>query len=186
MTTMTTTAAPTSTDRHRLARYASPTLLAIGIVAIASGFGLLAVHDAGLVQILVGTYLICSGVGQLPVPFGSHIGSSRVLALLAADVYVILGTLCFNKQLSTPPLIALWIGLAMIFRGLTWQNATLMNKDMPARGLQGLAGLAVLLSGDLIVGSRPDSPAAVALLTGCVLIVTGALEVITAFRVRRT
>lgn len=175
--------APTAPP-HRLAHYAWPALLAIGILAVAVGFALLVAPD-GLVPILLGGYLILSGIGQLPVPFGTHLGSSRVLALLAADGYVIFGTLCLNKGFATPALIALWTALAMIVRGLTWQNATLMNKGMPSRALQGLAGLAVLLCGDLILAVRPDSPAALAILAGPVLIVSGALETVTALGVRR-
>ncbi|MEB3021734.1 hypothetical protein [[Mycobacterium] crassicus] len=139
-----------------------------------------------LVPALLGGYLILSGIGQLPVPFGSHLGSSRVLALLAADGYVIFGTLCLNKAFMAPALIALWTALAMIVRGLTWQNATLMNKAMPSHGLQGLAGLVVLLCGNLILAVRPATPAALAMLAGPVLMLVGALEIITAIGVRRS
>ncbi|MBS9534453.1 hypothetical protein KIH27_12740 [Mycobacterium sp. M1] len=177
-------APPAPHGAHHLARYAWPALLSTGIAALAAGFALLALRDTGLAPAILGGYLILSGIGQLPVPFATHLGSSRVLALLAADGYVIFGTLCLNKHLGTPALVALWAGLAMIIRGLTWQNATLMNKAMPVRGLQGLAGLAVLLSGDLILGVRPDSPAGLSMIAGPVLILTGALEAVTAIRLR--
>lgn len=171
--------------QHRLARYAWPALLSIGILAVAVGISLLVVPER-LVPALLGGYLILSGIGQLPVPFGSHLGSSRVLALLAADGYVIFGTLCLNKAFMAPALIALWTALAMIVRGLTWQNATLMNKAMPSHGLQGLAGLVVLLCGNLILAVRPATPAALAMLAGPVLMLVGALEIITAIGVRRS
>ncbi|MEB3070998.1 hypothetical protein [[Mycobacterium] vasticus] len=170
---------------HRLARYAWAALLSIGILAVAVGSALLVVPE-GLVPALLGGYLILSGIGQLPVPFGSHLGNSRVLALLAADGYVIFGTLCLNEAFMAPALIALWTALAMIVRGLTWQNATLMNKAMPSHGLQGLAGLVVLLCGNLLLAVRPDAPAALAMLAGPVLMLVGALEIITAIGVRRS
>lgn len=169
---------------HQLVRYAAPSLFGVGMAAVAIGAALLAVPNKGLTSVLIGTYLTLSGIGQLPIAFGTHIGSGKVLALLASDVYIIMGMFCFNKELSTQLLITLWIGVAMVLRGLTWQNATLLDKNMPARGLQGLAGLAVLLSGDLIIGAKPHSFATLALLAGLALIFTGTLEVITAFRIR--
>lgn len=170
---------------HQLARYAWPALLIVGITAVAVGFTLL-VAPAGLAPVLLGSYLILSGIGQLPVPFGTHLDSSRALALLAADGYIIFGTLCLNKGFAAPALVALWVALAMTVRGLTWQNATLMNRAMPSHGLQGLAGLVVLLCGNLILAVRPDTAAALAMLAGPVLMVAGALEIITAIGVRRS
>ncbi|WP_230464758.1 DUF308 domain-containing protein [Nocardia seriolae] len=57
---------------------------------------------------------------------------------------------------------------------------------MPSRGWQIFFGIVVAIGGGVLVWAPFDSIAVLALTAGCALIVIGLLEMITAFRVRRS
>jgi uncharacterized membrane protein HdeD (DUF308 family) len=172
---------------HQLARSTWQLLLLTGIVTVALGVLALAWPGTTLVVagVLFGTYLVVSGIGYVLAAFGTHAGAvMRVLTLLGGILSVVLGIFCFRDRLESILLLALWIGIGWLFRGMTLLAAALSFDHLPARGWQALSGLIIVIGGGVLIVSPFDSIAILTLVAGWWLIVIGIVDVITAFQVR--
>jgi uncharacterized membrane protein HdeD (DUF308 family) len=162
-------------------------LLLIGILTLALGIIVLAWPGKTLVVagVLFGIYLVVSGVGYVFAAFGAHAGAvMRLLTLLGGILSVVLGFFCFRDKLESILLLALWIGIGWLFRGMTLLAAALSFDHLPARGWQVLSGLIIVIGGGVLIVSPFDSIAILTLVAGCWLIAIGIVDVISAFQVR--
>jgi uncharacterized membrane protein HdeD (DUF308 family) len=133
-----------------------------------------------------GAYLIISGILQLVFSFGTHAsGSARVLAFISGALSVILGVFCFRSALQSIVLLALWIGIGWMFRGIALVVAAASDPAMPARGWQIALGVLNALAGVVLIVSPLESTLVLAVLGGITLIVLGVTEAVTAFGLRR-
>ena len=172
---------------HQLARNTWQLLLLIGILGVALGVIVLAWPGKTLVVagVLFGIYLVVSGVGYVFAAFGTHAGAAmRVLAFLTGVVSLVLGFFCFRDKLESILLLALWIGIGWLFRGVTLLAAALSFDHLPARGWQVLSGVIIVIGGGVLIISPLDSIAILTLVAGCWLIAIGIVDVISAFQVR--
>ena len=172
---------------HQLARSTWQLLLLTGILTVALGVIVLAWPGKTLVVagVLFGIYLVVSGVGYVLAAFGAHTGvAMRVLGFLGGIVSVVLGFFCFRDQLESILLLALWIGIGWLFRGMTLLAAALSFDQLPARGWQALSGVIIVIGGGVLIVSPFDSIAILTLVAGCWLIAIGIVDVISAFQVR--
>ncbi|MFZ0903433.1 MAG: DUF308 domain-containing protein [Mycobacterium sp.] len=171
---------------HQLARSTWQLLLLIGILGVALGVIVLAWPGPTTVVagVLFGIYLVVSGVGYVFSAFGTHTGAAmRVLAFLTGVVSLVLGFFCFRNELESVLLLALWIGIGWVFRGVTLLSAALSFDHLPARGWQALSGVIIIIGGGVLI-IHPLSIVYLTLVVGCWLIAIGILDVITAFQVR--
>ena len=172
---------------QQLARSAWQLTLFIGIVAIALGVVVLAWPGKTLLVagVLFGIYLVISGIGYMFAAFGTHMGAAmRVLAFITGAVSVVLGVFCFRDRLESIWLLALWIGIGWLFRGMTLLAAALSFDQLPGRGWQILSGIIIVAGGVVLIIYPLDSIAVLTLVAGCWLIAIGIVDVITAFQVR--
>jgi uncharacterized membrane protein HdeD (DUF308 family) len=172
---------------HQLARSTWQLLLLVGILTVALGAIVLAWPGKTLVVagVLFGIYLVVSGVGYVFAAFGAHTGAvMRVLTLLGGIVSVVLGVFCFRDKLESILLLALWIGIGWLFRGMTLLAAALSFDHLPARGWQALAGVITIVGGGVLIVYPFDSIAILTLVAGCWLIAIGIVDVVSAFQVR--
>ena len=78
--------------------------------------------------VLFGIYLVVSGVGYVFAAFGTHAGAAmRVLSFLTGVVSLVLGFFCFRDKLESILLLALWIGIGWLFRGVTAGGGTVLR-----------------------------------------------------------
>jgi len=96
----------------------------------------------------------------------------------------VLGFFCFRDKLESILLLALWIGIGWLFRGVTLLAAALSFDHIPARGWQVLSGVIIVIGGGVLIISPLDSIAILTLVAGWWLIVIGIVDVISAFQVR--
>jgi len=172
---------------HQLARNTWQLLLLIGITAVALGAIVLAWPDKTLVVagVLFGIYLVVSGIGYMFAAFGTHAGAAmRVLSFLTGAVSLVLGFFCFRDKFEAVMLLALWIGISWVFRGMTLLAAALSFDHLPGRGWQALSGVIIIVGGGVLIISPIDSIAILALVAGCWLIAIGIMDVVSAFQVR--
>ncbi len=184
----------TSTERtvfegplQQLARSAWQLTLFIGIVAIALGAIVLYYPGKSLfvAGVLFGIYLVVSGIGYMFAAFGAHMGAAmRVLTFVAGAVSVVLGVFCFRDKLESIWLLALWIGISWVFRGMTLLAAALSFDHLPGRGWQILSGVIIVAGGVVLIIYPLDSIEILTLVAGCWLIAIGVVDVITALQVR--
>lgn len=172
---------------HLLARAAWQTVLLTGVASLVLGVLVLVRPGASLLAagVLFGLYLLISGVLQLAAAFGTHRTTSlRVLAFVSGAVSVLLGLFCFRGPLRSVLLLALWIGVGWLFRGITHTVAAAHDPAMPARGWQVLLGVVTALAGVVLIVSPVESAAVLTVVGGCWLVAVGVVEIVTALRVR--
>jgi uncharacterized membrane protein HdeD (DUF308 family) len=172
---------------HQLARNTWELLLLIGITAVALGVIVLAWPGKTLLVagVLFGIYLVVSGVGYMFAAFGTHAGAAmRVLAFLTGAVSLVLGFFCFRDRLESILLLALWIGISWVFRGMTLFATALSFDHLPGRGWQILSGLIIIIGGGVMIIYPYDSISILTLVAGCWLIAIGIIDVISALQVR--
>jgi uncharacterized membrane protein HdeD (DUF308 family) len=171
----------------QLARSAWQLLLLIGVLAVALGVIVLAWPGKTLfvAGVLFGIYLVVSGIGYVFAAFGTHAGAAmRVLTFITGIVSLVLGFFCFRDKFEAVTLLAIWIGVSWLFRGMTLLAAALSLDHMPGRGWQVLSGLIIVVGGAVLIVSPLDSIAVLTLVAGCWLIAIGIVDVITALQVR--
>ncbi|WP_405881233.1 HdeD family acid-resistance protein [Streptomyces sp. NBC_01136] len=172
---------------HLIARSAWQAVLIAGIAALALGVMVLAWPGASLrvAGVLFGLYLLFSGVLQLVAAFGTHAATSlRVMAFISGALSILLGLFCFRGAMESILLLALWIGISWLFRGITQSLAAASDPSVPARGWQVFLGIVSCLAGIVLIVSPFASVAVLTLVGGCWLLAVGVTEIITAFVIR--
>jgi uncharacterized membrane protein HdeD (DUF308 family) len=172
---------------HQLARNTWQLLVLIGIVSVAIGAIVLYYPGKSLVVagVLFGIYLVVSGLGYMFAAFGTHAGAAmRVLSFLTGAVSLVLGFFCFRDKFEAVWLLALWIGISWVFRGMTLLATALSFDHLPARGWQALFGVIIVIGGGVLIISPIDSIEILTLVAGCWLIAIGIMDVISALQVR--
>ncbi|MFD3331734.1 HdeD family acid-resistance protein [Streptomyces sp. NPDC058700] len=170
-----------------LAGAAWQALLVAGVAALVLGVLVLVWPGASVLVagVLFGLYLLFSGVMQLIAAFGTHASTAlRVMAFISGALSILLGLLCFRGPMQSILLLALWIGIGWLFRGITQTMAAASDPAMPARGWQIFLGVVNALAGVVLIVSPLESAAVLALLGGIWLVAVGAVEIVTAVQVR--
>ncbi|WP_432090122.1 HdeD family acid-resistance protein [Streptomyces sp. NRRL F-5630] len=172
---------------RRLARAAWWVVLLAGLAAVVLGVLVLVWPGSSLrvAGVLFGVYLLVSGVVQLVAASGTHTAAGmRVLGFVSGALSVLLGLFCFRSATQSVLLLALWIGIGWLFRGLTQVVAALAEPASPARGWQLLLGVLAALAGAVLVVSPFASAWALLLVAGIWLLAVGLTEIATALRLR--
>ncbi|MFC9926638.1 HdeD family acid-resistance protein [Streptomyces sp. NPDC127190] len=172
---------------HALSQAAWQVVLVTGIASLILGVLVLVWPGPSLlvVGVLFGVYLLISGVFQLVAAFGTHKATSlRVLAFVSGALSVVLGLFCFRGPMQSILLLALWIGIGWVIRGITQTLAAASDPRMPARGWQVFLGVLTFLAGIVLIDSPFRSVAVLTLVGGIWLVVVGIVEIVTAFGIR--
>ncbi|WP_405949147.1 HdeD family acid-resistance protein [Streptomyces prunicolor] len=170
-----------------LSKAAWQVVLLTGVASLILGVLVLVWPGASLFAagILFGVYLLISGVFQLVAAFGTHRATSlRVLAFISGALSIVLGLFCFRGPMQSILLLALWIGIGWLIRGITQTLAALHDKTMPARGWQIFLGIVTFIAGIVLIDSPFRSVAVLTLVCGIWLVAVGVVEIITAVRMR--
>ncbi|WP_181794464.1 HdeD family acid-resistance protein [Streptomyces sp. WELS2] len=172
---------------HALSRAAWQAVLLTGAGSLALGVLVLVRPGDSLlaVGVLFGLYLLYTGVFQLVTAFGTHQAASlRVLAFISGALSILLGLLCFRGPMRSLLLLALWIGIGWLFRGITQFLAAVHDPRMPARGWQIFLGVLTFVAGIVLIDSPFGSVAVLTLVGGIWLVAVGVVELVTALRMR--
>ncbi|MFD5266916.1 HdeD family acid-resistance protein [Streptomyces sp. NPDC058335] len=172
---------------HALSRAAWQVVLLTGVASLVLGILVLVWPGASLFAagVLFGVHLVVSGVLQLVAAFGTHKTTSlRVLAFVSGALSLLLGLFCFRGPMQSILLLALWIGIGWVIRGITQTLAAVSDRGMPARGWQIFLGIVTFVAGVVLIDSPLESVAVLTLVGGIWLVVVGVVEIITGLRIR--
>lgn len=172
---------------HALSEAAWQVVLLTGVASLVLGVLVLVWPGASLFAagLLFGVYLLISGVFQLVSAFGTHRTTSlRVLAFISGALSILLGLFCFRGPMQSILLLALWVGIGWLIRGITQTLAAASDKNMPARGWHVFLGIVTFVAGIVLIDSPFRSVAVLTLVGGIWLVVVGAVEIITAIRMK--
>ncbi|MFI6308610.1 HdeD family acid-resistance protein [Nocardia fusca] len=173
---------------HQLARRAWQAMLVIGVVSVVVGVMVLVWPGPTIVvlAVLFGIYLLVSGVFQLVAAFGGHVsGGWRAMLIVSAVLSFILGFFALRHLGDAVLLMALWIGIGWMFRGVAVLVAA---ADAPSgtsgRGWNVFFGIVLLIGGAMLIVWPFNSVAVLTLVAGWWLIFMGIVEVVSAIQVR--
>jgi uncharacterized membrane protein HdeD (DUF308 family) len=180
---METTAVP------RLLPHLWKSTLVSGILALTLGVLVLKLPGDSIViaAILFGIYLLVTGIAQVVMAFSLHVSAGgRVLCFISGAASLVLAVLCFRHfgQGYAILLLAIWIGVGFIFRGVATSISAISDPTLPGRGWQIFLGVISLLAGIVMIGSPFESLAILTLIVGIWLIVIGAFEIVSSIGIR--
>ncbi|WP_378729725.1 HdeD family acid-resistance protein [Nocardia brasiliensis] len=171
-----------------LARSAWQTVLVTGLLSVVLGVIILIWPGPTLLAagVLFGIYLVVSGFLQLMAAFGFPSSTGvRVLAFISGVLSIAIGIFCFRDELTSILLLAIWIGIGWLFRGVSVVVMSLSEPTMPGRGWNIFFGVITVIAGVVLIAWPLESVATLAVVVGVWLIVLGIMEVIVAFGVRK-
>ncbi|WP_025738056.1 HdeD family acid-resistance protein [Mycobacterium genavense] len=162
--------------------------LIFGLASVALGVLVLAWPGISVLvaAIAFGVYLIGSGIAQVFFALGMHVSvASRVLLFVSGAASLVLALLAFRYIGTAVLLLAVWIGIGLIFRGAATAVSGLSGPLSPGRGWNIVLGLIILVGGVVIMVRPFKSILAVVFVVGIWLLVIGVFEVISSFAIRK-
>jgi uncharacterized membrane protein HdeD (DUF308 family) len=159
-----------------------------GILAVILGVLVLAWPAKTLVvaAIFFGAYLLVSGISQVVFAFSLHVSAGgRVLLFISGAAALILDVLCFRSLQESILLLAIWIGIGFIFRGVATAVSAISDPTLPGRGWEIFIGVITLVAGVVMLASPFESLATLTFVVGIWLIVIGVFEIVSAFGIRK-
>ena len=177
----------THTPPTLLAHLWKSTLIS-GLLALAVGAGILARPGVSIAvaAIFFGAYLLISGISQAVFAFSLHVSAgSRILLFISGAACLILAVLAFRHLGDAVYLMAIWIAIGFIFRGVATTVSAISDPALPGRGWNIFFGIITLIAGFIVLAEPFTSIGTLALFTGVALVVLGITEVIAAFGIRK-
>jgi uncharacterized membrane protein HdeD (DUF308 family) len=159
-----------------------------GILAVILGILVLAWPGKTILiaAIFFGAYLLVTGIAQVVFAFSLHVSAGgRVLLFISGAAALILAVLCFRSLQESILLLAIWIGVGFIFRGVATAVSAISDPTLPGRWWEIFIGGISLVAGVVMLASPFESIATLTIVVGIWLIVIGVFEVISAFGIRK-
>ena len=154
------------------------TSLVIGIIALVWPAATIVV-----LAILVAAWLIVSGIFQIIKGFGRDLsGGMRALLFVSGILSLILGIIAISGVYRAVEILAIFIGIAFLFRGFGLLFTA--GEEKAGRGWNIFGGILMLIGGFVVLGWPGISLVTLAWVTGIWLIVGGIFEIIAALRLR--
>ena len=164
-------------------------ILLTGILSVVLGVMVLRWPGATIVlaAAFFGAYLLVTGISQVFHAFTLHLsGGGRALLFISGAASLVLAVLCFRHFGDAIWLLAIWIGIGFIFRGVAEAASAISDETTPGRGWQIFLGVITLIAGIIVMAYPISSLATLTMVVGIWLIVLGVFEVIAAFGIRKS
>lgn len=161
-----------------------------GILSLALGVVVLAWPGISIVVAATafGAYLLITGAAQVFFAFSLHVSAgSRILLFISGAASLILALLAFRHfgQGYAILLLAIWIGIGFIFRGVGTTVSAIQDPLLPGRGWSIFIGVISLLAGIVVLASPLESIVTLALVVGVWFVVIGIFEIVASFNIRK-
>ncbi|MDX3314194.1 HdeD family acid-resistance protein [Streptomyces sp. ME08-AFT2] len=158
-------------------------ILGSAIAAFVPGILILVWPDETLhvLAVLIGLYLLVTGVFRFVTAFGGGDHGERVTGLLLAMLYVVAGVLCLRHPLQTIAALSLIVGVLWLVSGILTLYTALAAKDLPHRGVVIGAAVFAVVAGIVVLALPTESARALTRLLGLWLVLLGLVEAGVAF-----
>ncbi|ULE32624.1 HdeD family acid-resistance protein [Mycobacterium sp. IDR2000157661] len=136
--------------------------------------------------IFFGAYLLVAGIAQVIFAFSLHVSAGgRVLLFISGAAALILAVLCFRSLQESILLLAIWIGIGFIFRGVATAVSAISDPTLPGRAWEIFIGVVSLIAGVVMLAAPFESIETLTIVVGIWLIVLGVFEIVSAFGIRK-
>lgn len=162
--------------------------LLTGVLSVIVGAVVLAWPGISILAAAVafGVYLLITGAAQVFFAFSLHVSAgSRILLFISGAASLILAVLAFRHFGNAVLLLAIWIGIGFIFRGVGTTVSAIQDPHLPGRGWSIFIGVISLLAGIVVLASPLESIVTLAIVVGVWFVVIGVFEVVSAFGIRK-
>jgi len=164
-------------------------MLAWGVITIIVGVLVLVWPGISITvaSVLFGVYLLLSGIAEIAFAFTlDSTAGTRVLLFISGALSIVLGVLAFRhfSEGSATLLLAIWIGVAFIYYGVTEIAIAFSYPLLPGRGWYVFVGIVSMIAGVVVLLWPFDSIRTLALVVGICLVLLGLSQVVSAFRAR--
>ncbi len=174
---------------------AAPTLLpqlwkatlVSGLLAVALGVAVVAWPGKTILvaAIFFGAYLLVTGISQIVLAFSLKVSTGgRVLLFISGAASVVLGALALIRITDAVLLLAIWVGVGFVFRGVATAMSAISDPTLPGRAWNIFVGVISLIAGIIVLAAPFESLGTLTLVAGLSLIIIGVMEVVTAFGIR--
>lgn len=163
--------------------------LVSGMLAVALGVLVLLWPGVSIAAaaIFFGVYLVISGVAQIVFAFSLDVSASgRVLLFVSGAASLVLAVLAFRNIDSAVLLLAIWIGVGFLFRGIATTVFAISDSRMAGRGWTIFLGLTTAIAGIVVMTWPLQSIATLAVVVGAWMVIIGVMEILTSFDIRST
>ncbi len=159
-----------------------------GVLAVLFGVLIFIRPGAAIIvtAIFFGAYLLVTGIAQVVLAFSvrSSFGG-RALLFISGAAALVLAVLCFINLSNSVDLLAIWIGVGFIFRGVATAMSAFSDKSLPGRIWEIIVGILSVIAGIILFVAPLEGLVALTQVTGIILVVIGVVEVIAGIRIRR-
>jgi uncharacterized membrane protein HdeD (DUF308 family) len=164
--------------------------LVSGILSLILGVLVLAWPGISILAaaIAFGVYLLITGAAQVVFAFSLHVSAgSRILLFISGAASLILAVLAFRHfgQGYAVLLLAIWIGVGFIFRGVATTVSAISDPTLPGRAWSIFVGVISLLAGIVVMASPFDSIVTLAIVVGVWFVIIGVFEIVSSFGIRK-
>jgi uncharacterized membrane protein HdeD (DUF308 family) len=131
---------------------------------------------------------LITGVARVVFAFSLHVSAgSRILLFISGAASLILAVLAFRYfgQGYAVLLLAIWIGVGFIFRGVATTVSAISDPAPPGRGWSSFVGVTSLLAGVVVLASPFASIVTLAIVVGVWFVVIGVFEIVSSFVIRK-
>jgi uncharacterized membrane protein HdeD (DUF308 family) len=183
------TSADTMQERELLAEVGRNwgVLLFVGVLTLLLGLACViwTSKTVTVLAVLFGIYLLISGIFQLVQALSS--GQHKALFAISGILSIILGVYFFKaiNNDNQAAILALFIGFAWLFRGLTELIVGLQSKGEDGRGWLITGGILLILGAIVIFVYPSLAVGTLVWISGIVLIVVGISQIVGAFQVKK-
>ncbi|MFE0548013.1 HdeD family acid-resistance protein [Streptomyces pilosus] len=153
-------------------------MLASAAATLVPGVVVLVWPDTTLhvLAVLVGLYLLLTGVIRFVGVFGRDEQGERLPGLLLAVLFVLAGVLCLRNPLQTVAALSLIVGVVWLVSGMLTLFTALASRDLPHRGVVIGAALLAVVAGIVVLALPAESARALTRLLGLWLVLLGLVE----------
>ncbi|OHU75712.1 HdeD family acid-resistance protein, partial [Mycobacteroides chelonae] len=158
--------------------------LAVGVVSVVLGAMVLAWPGKTILvaAILFGVYLLVTGIGQVILALSLKVAwGMRLLPFISGATAVAMAVLCFLNLQNSVLLLAIWIAVGFIFRGVATTSSAFGDLTLPGRVWGVFVGVISLVAGIVMLAAPFDGIATLTLVAGIWLVVVGAFEIVSSF-----
>lgn len=166
-------------------------MILFGLTAVILGVVILVWPHKSIVvaAVLFGVYLVLSGLVLVLLAFNEPFagGGIRFLNFISGVASVILGVLAFrhfDEGYWAILLLAIWIGIGFIFRGVAAAGVAISDRQFPGRGWTIFFGVISMIAGIIVLAYPFHSIVTLALVVGIWLIILGVMEIVSGFGMR--
>lgn len=180
----------TTLESSHLFRHLWKARLASGLIALALGVVVLVWPGETILvaAVLFGLFLVLSGIIEVVLAFTLDVSvGHRILLFISGVLSVILGVLAFRHfgQGYAILLLAIWIGVAFIFQGVSETALAISHRAVPGRGWLIFGGVIGIIAGMVVLAWPFGSIVVLALVTGIWLVIVGISRIVSAVRARK-